>query len=63
LNEKIQRERDKLLGKIGKELGIPIANQPDTTLGPNSSTNFEPNQFQKNIEKELMKGIENLFGK
>lgn len=63
LNEKIQRERDKLLGKIGKELGIPIANQPDTNLGPNSSTNFEPNQFQKNIEKELMKGIENLFGK
>lgn len=63
LNEKIQRERDKLLGKIGKELGIPIANQPDANLGPNSSTNFEPNQLQKNIEGELMKGIENLFGK
>jgi len=63
LNEKILRERDKLLGKIGKELGIPIANQPDANRGTNSSTNFEPSQLQKNIEGELMKGIETLFGK
>ena len=63
LNEKIQRERDKLFGKIGEELGIPSVNQPGTNNTPNSPGNPGPNPIEEKLQGELMKGIGNLFGK
>ncbi len=63
LNDKIQRERDKLFGKIGEGLGIQPANQPGINNGTNSPTNFDPNQIEEKIQGELIKGIGNLFGK
>ncbi|MGY8748951.1 MAG: hypothetical protein ACKVHR_12975 [Pirellulales bacterium] len=63
LNETLQRERDKLFGKIGEELGIPANNQPGINNGTTPATNFDPNQLEEKIQGELIKGIGNLFGK
>ena len=63
LNDKIQRERDKLFGKLGEGLGIQPANQSGVNNGTNSPTNFDPNQIEEKIQGELIKGIGNLFGK
>ena len=63
LNEKIQRERDKLFGKIGEELGIPTVNQPSINNTPNSPSNPAQNPIEEKLQGELIKGIGNLFGK